>query len=35
MLEPPDGFHPFREQTVRRENLRRRKMENDWVEVEP
>lgn len=35
MLEPPDGFHPFRERTVRRENLRRRKMENDWVEVEP
>lgn len=35
MLEPPDGFHPFREQTVRRENLRRREMGNDWVEVEP
>lgn len=35
MLEPPDGFHPFREQTVRRENLRRREMGNDWIEVEP
>lgn len=34
MLEPPDGFHPFREQTVRRENLRRREMGNDWIEVE-
>lgn len=34
MLELPDGFHPFKEQRIRYENLRRREMGNDWTEIE-
>lgn len=35
LLELPTGFRPFKEQRIRYENLRRREMGNDWIEVEP
>lgn len=35
LLELPTGFRLFKKRRIRYENLRRKDMEDDWVEVEP